>query len=127
MGRERLYRYCFDTRNPEKNGSVLFDMFGADWWSVSSWAVGEYGRGSGGCTIFGQPSLVASASFKKAGGRICGTYIADGLILDVYFPTKATGLSMDKYRALFASFVDDLIAEVILSTNWGRNNRGYHG
>ena len=30
---------------------------------------------------------------------------------------------MDKYRALFASFVDDLIAEVLRSTNWGRKNQ----
>ena len=107
----------------KKSGSIMYDMFGADWWSVSSWAAGEYGRGSGGCTIFGQPSLIASASFKKAGGRICGTYIADGLILNVYFPTKATVLSKENYRTLFASFVDDLIAEVLRSTNWGRKNQ----
>ena len=66
----------------KKNGSSLFDMFGADWWSVSSWAAGSHGRGSGGCTIFGQPSLVSKASFKKTGGRLCGTYVADGLILN---------------------------------------------
>ena len=86
----------------KKNGSSLFDMFGADWWSVSSWAAGSHGRGSGGCTIFGQPSLFSKASFKKSGGRLCGTYVADGLILDIYFPSKPTTISMDGYRILFS-------------------------
>ena len=107
----------------KKGGSSLFDLFGTDWWSVSSWAVGGLGRGSGGCTIFGQPALVSKASFKKTGGRLCGTYVADDLILDIYFPTKAASLSMDCYRDHFASFVDELIDEVVSSINWGGNNQ----
>ena len=107
----------------KKIGSSLFDMFGADWWSVSSWASGSHGRGSGGCTIFGQPSLVSKASFKKTGGRFCGTYVADGLILDIYFPTKAANTSMDAYRIDFSNFVDELIAEVISCTNRSENNQ----
>ena len=98
-------------------------MFGADWWSVSSWASGSHGRGSGGCTIFGQPSLVSKASFKKTGGRFCGTYVADGLILDIYFPTKAANTPMDAYTIDFANFVDELIAEVVSCTNRGENNQ----
>ena len=107
----------------KKKGSSLFDLFGADWWSVSSWAVGGQGRGSGGCTIFGQPSLASKACFKKAGGRICGSFVAKGLILDIYFPTKAAGQSMAAYRAAFANMVDELIAVVISSTRWGGNNQ----
>ena len=103
----------------KKKGSSLFDMFGSDWWNVSSWAVGGVGRGSGGCSIFGQPSLFSKASLSIPGGKICGTYIADGVILKIYFPTKAAGLSMDSYRFGFSRFVDELIAEVLSSTNWG--------
>ena len=60
-------------------------MLGADWWSVSSVAVGRYGRGSGGCTIFDQHEPVARASFKKTCRRICGTSISRGFSLDVFF------------------------------------------
>ena len=69
----------------KKSGSSLFDMFGPDWRNISSWAVGGQGRGSGGCTIFGQPSLVSTKSFMVKGGRICGSFIGDGLILNIYF------------------------------------------
>lgn len=62
-----------------KNCSSLVDMFGPDWRNISSWAVSRCGRGSGGCTIFGQPSLVSKASFMKKGGRFCGYFVADGL------------------------------------------------
>ena len=96
----------------KKNGSALFDLFGPDWWNISSWAVGCHGRGSGGCTIFGQPCLVSRASFMKKGGRICESFVANGLVLDVYFPTKAERQSMAGYRNSFSRFVDDLIAKV---------------
>ena len=96
----------------KKNGSSLFDLFGPDWWNISSWAVGGYGRGSGGCSIFGQPSLVSIKSCMIKGGRICGSFIGDGLVLNIYFPTKSGGKSMDTYRSEFSSFVDELISEV---------------
>ena len=96
----------------KKNGSSLFDVFGPDWWNISTWAVGSLGRGSGGCTIFGQPSLLSKDSFMRKGGRICGSFIGDGLVLDVYFPTKAGGGSMASYRKEFSFFVDELISEV---------------
>ena len=96
----------------KKNGSSLFDLFGSDWWNISSWAVGGYGRGSGGCSIFGQPSLVSLKSCMIKGGRICGSFIGDGLVLNIYFPTKSGGKSMDAYRSEFSSFVDELISEV---------------
>ena len=99
----------------KKNGSSLFDMFGPDWWNISSWAVSNLGRGSGGCTIFGQPSLFSKDSFMKKVGRICGSFIGDGLVLDVYFPTKAGGKSMASYRKEFSFFVDELISVVSVS------------
>ena len=70
----------------KKKGSSLFDIFGPDWWNMSSWAVSNKGRGSGGCTIFGQPSLISKSSFSVEGGRICGTFVAGGLNINVYFP-----------------------------------------
>ena len=96
----------------KKSGSTLFDMFGPDWWSISSWAVGGQGRGSGGCTIFGQPSLVSTKSCMVKGGRICGSFIGVGLVLNIYFPTKSGGKSMVDYRNDFSSFVNELISEV---------------
>ena len=49
--------------------------------------------------------------------------MADGPILNVYFPTKAAGQSMASYRAAFTSIVDELIALVISYTNWGGTNQ----
>ena len=96
----------------KKSGSSLFDMFGPDWWNISSWAVGGQGRGCGGCTIFGQSSLVSTKSCMVKGGRICGSFIGVGLILNIYFPTKSGGKTMAGYRNDFSSFVNELISEV---------------
>ena len=85
--------------------------------------MGGKGRGSGGCSIFGQPSLASKACFKRTGGRFCGTFVADGLVLNVYFPTKAAGQSMATYRAAFSNIVDGLIALVISYTNWGGSDQ----
>ena len=49
--------------------------------------------------------------------------MSDGLILDVYFPTKPAGFSMATYRYAFSSFVDELIAEVVSCINREGNNR----
>ena len=46
----------------KKCGSPLFDLFGPDWWNVSSLTVVVHRRGSGGCTIFGQPSFISNKS-----------------------------------------------------------------
>ena len=85
----------------KKSGSSLFDMFGPDWWNISTWAVSNLGRGSGGCTIYGQPSLFSKDSFMKKGGRICGSFIGDGLVLDVYFLTK---LEVNPWQVIRKSF-----------------------
>ena len=106
----------------KKKGSSLFDMFGQGWWNMSSWAVSDKGRGSGGCTIFGQPSLISKSSFSVEGGRICGTFVGGGLILNVYFPTKGNGMTRASYRAGFSKFVDELIATVDSSIDKVLNN-----
>ena len=96
----------------KKSGSSLYDVFGPDWWNISSWAVSRKGRGSGGCTIFGQPSLFSYGSVTEKGGRISGTMVGDGLVLNVYFPTNSRAHSVATNRKEFSDFVDKLISVV---------------
>ena len=99
----------------KKSSSTLFDLFGPDWWNISSPAVGGHGRGSGGCTIYGQPSLSTNTSFMEKGGRICGSFIGEGLVLDVYFPTKSR-IPRKGHITEISSFVDEIIVEVAALT-----------
>ena len=47
--------------------------------------------------------------FQHEGGRICGIFVAGGLLLSLYFPTKGPKQSVVQYRESFTTFVDDLI------------------
>ena len=97
----------------KKAGTALFNIFGPAWWNLSSGAVGESkGRRSGGCAIFGQPSLVTDHGFQHHGGRICGLYTSGGLLLSVYFPTKNQKQLVKGYREMFSAFVEELIEVV---------------
>ena len=97
----------------KKEGAALFDLFGPAWWNLSSGAVGgSKGRRSGGCAIFGQPSLVTDQGFQHEGGRICGLFVSGGLLLSIYFPTRRPNQSVDGYREMFGAFVDELIRVV---------------
>ena len=85
----------------KKTGAPLFDLFGPSWWNVSSGAVGEsMGRRSGGCAIFGQPSLQTCQGLQHKSGRICGLFTSGGLLLSIYFPTKRPKQLIDQYRCL---------------------------
>ena len=67
----------------------LFDLFGPDWWKISSGAIGKSrGRKSGGCAIYGNPCLCAKRGFRHLSGRLCGVFISGGLITNIYFPTR---------------------------------------
>ena len=46
------------------------------------------------------------------GGRVCCSFVGDGLVLNIYFPTKSGGKSIEVNRKEFSSFVDQLISEV---------------
>ena len=71
----------------KKTGAPLFDLFGPSWWNVSSGAVGEsMGRRSGGCAIFGQPSLQTCQGLQHKSGRICGLFTQGG-------PSSSKGLT----------------------------------
>ena len=58
--------------------------------------------------------------FHKTRGRLFGTYVADGLILDIYFTTKAATISINGYRIDFVSFVDEFTTSC---TNRGENSQ----
>ena len=96
-----------------KDDSPLFDVFGPDWWNISSGAVGgTTGRNSGGCAIYGQPCLYSKGGFNHQSGRLCGFFTSGGLIINIYFPTRDGRLPIDVYRESFSSFVNE-ISDVI--------------
>ena len=57
-------------------------------------------------------SLVSKKSCTTKGGQTCCSFVGYGLVLNIYFPTKSGGKSMDVNRNEFSSFVDQLISEV---------------
>ena len=100
--------------------SSLFDLFGPEWWKISSGAVGDTkGRKSGGCAIYGQPCLSSGEGFRHEGGRLCGFFTSGGMIINVYFPTRDNRQPVDVYRNRFRSFVDEVI-EVLEKTTKDR-------
>ena len=68
------------------------------------------GRNSG--AIFGKPGLEVGQGFQHEGGRVCGVFVAGGVLLSLYFPTKSPNQSSAQYKEGFATFVDDLINAV---------------
>ena len=100
----------------KKDDSPLFDLFGPEWWNISSGAVGNArGRKSGGCAIFGQPCLSSGVGFTHEGGRLCGFFTSGGVVINIYFPTRDQRQPIDVYRNQFGSFVDEVI-EVVEKT-----------
>ena len=92
-----------------KDDSSLVDIFGPEWWNISSGAVGgTTGRKSGGCAIFGQPCLYSQGGFKHQSGRLCGFFTSGGLIINIYFPTRDSRQPLDVYRESFSSFVYEI-------------------
>ena len=97
----------------KKDDSPLFDLFGPEWWNISSGAVGNTrGRKSGGCAIYGQPCLSSGVGFRHEGGRLCGFFTSGGVIMNIYFPTRDQRQPIDVYRNRFRSFVDEVIEVV---------------
>ena len=48
----------------------------------------------------------------EKGGRISGTMVGDGLVLNVYFPINSRAHSVATNRKEFSNFVDKLISSV---------------
>ena len=59
-----------------------------------------------------QPCLFSDGGFQHPGERICGILTADGLVLNVYFPTLDRGKSREQYKEKISTFVDNLISVV---------------
>ena len=92
-------------------GSVNF--LNKDWCHITSDAVGGgFGLKSGGSAVLVQPCLVSDGGFTHPGGRICGMFTDEGLILSLYFPTRLPGQSGEEYMKTFTLFVDQLILVV---------------
>ena len=93
-----------------KDDSPLFDLFGADWWNISSGAIGKVrGRKSGGCAIYGNPCLSFEWGFRHQSGRLCGFFTSGGLITNIYFPTRENHQQLVAYREMFSSFIDEAV------------------
>ena len=101
-----------------KDKSPLFDLFGPDWWNISSGAIGNCReRKSGGCAIYGNPCLSSEWGFRHQSGRLCGFFTSGGLIVNIYFPTRENRQLLGAYREMFSSFVDE-VSKVL----WRLNN-----
>ena len=94
----------------QKGSANMIGFLNPDWCHVSSNAVGGgIGRKSGGCAVFVQPCLISDSGFTLPGGRICGIFVGDGLIVTIYFPTISPGQSREEFFNTFTLFVDRLI------------------
>ena len=97
----------------KKDDAPMYDMFGPEWWNISSGAGGDSrGRKSGGCAIYGQPCLSSGVGFRHEGGRLCGFFTSGGVIINIYFPTREQRQPIDVYRKRFSFFVDE-VTEVV--------------
>ena len=94
----------------QKGSTGSINFLSPDWWHVSSDAVGQgFGRKSGGCAVLVQPCIVAGGGFTHPGGRICGVFVGEGLIVALYFPTISSGQSREEFLETFSLFIDQLI------------------
>ena len=92
----------------KSDDSPLFNLFGPDWWNISSGAIGKKkGRKSGGCAIYIQPCLSSAEGFQHPGGRVCGLFTSGGLLINSYFPTRHRQ-PVEAYNLHFKEFVLDL-------------------
>ena len=92
------------------SSATSINCLSQDWWCISSDTVGGgTGRKSGGCATLVQPCLVTDGGFTHPGGRICGIFLEEGLIVTIYFPTMSPGQSREDYVKTFTTFIDQLI------------------